>query len=1041
MHNQSIVSWNINSVHAKYPFLQMLLHDLNPTTLCLQETKLLPNANLFLKNFNIYREDFLSAGNAKGGVLIAVRTSVYSEQVFINTDLQAVAVQIHLDIPVTVCCIYLHQSDDISNYKLQDLTKQLPEPYILTGDFNAHNIIWGSAHTDQRGDVIESFLTSTNNILLNSGLSTRFNSYNGTSTAIDLTISSCSLFPRLSWTISPSLYSSDHYPQIINLLSFSEGHKTLPPKWHFTRANWDYYRHLLDFSAVYSSKSIDSVLNTITEEILSAASASIPLTQATTLNGNFRHRVPWWNNECQQLIKEKHTLFNKCRRHPTSENLSLFKIARAKARQAIFKSKRESWRKFISTISSTTPSTQLWNKLRSINNKRTYTPIPAILNENNQLQTSVEAIAETFADHYYTITQADPSCTVDWNPPSDEYSEPEPSEINLPITVKEVQNSIRSLKNSSPGPDGIYAVMLKQINYQQLEALTFFFNRIWQEGCFPSSWREAFILPIHKPNKDKALPASYRPISLTSVLCKAMEKIVVKRLHHFLETKHLLDPYQCGFRPARSTQDNLIYLQEEINLGFHRKCHTTCVFFDIEKAFDRLLPSTILKSLQEMNIAGNITKFVFNFLSNRTFCVRIGQILSAPKLQETGTPQGSVLSPLLFILALNSITKAIQHPIQHLLYADDLVIFLQHANSKNATHQLQKTIYNLENWGAVRGLKFSPSKTKILNFTRKHHQLSLHLTLYNEPLTQVNETIFLGLKFDSKLRWTSHIHHLKQKCFQKMNILKVLNGSSWGSDRKCLLRLYKCYIQSLLSYGAILYTAASPSTLQRLDTVQHTALRIATGALRSSPTTSLHAESNVLPLYHHRNLLTLTYYFRVHSLPRHINSYRLTSKISIFSNFRNHCIQLLNQYNLISLDGQLGVTKTDILPAILHTWQLEWSQCTSNKLFKLKPILTDWTTSYQKSRKLEKVLARIRIGHTLLTHSYYYTKQPPPQCETCDTQMDVTHLLNRCLKFSAIRSLCYKSSSFSVLETLHDSPSNVKSFFIFLEKCNLISLL
>lgn len=378
---------------------------------------------------------------------------------------------------------------------------------------------------------------------------------------------------------------------------------------------------------------------------------------------------------------------------------------------------------------------------------------------------------------------------------------------------------------------------------------------------------------------------------------------------------------------------------------------------------------------------------------------------------------------------------------QYILIADDLVIFEQHKDTEFLTQCLQTTITNLKNWGASRGLKFSPPKTKILNFTRQHRQISLQLTLYNEPLSQVDETTFLGLRLDRKLHWTSHINHLKQKCSQRMNILKVLNGSSWGSDRKCLLRLYKCYIRSLLDYAAPLYSTASPSNLEKLNTIQHSALRIAIGALRSSPTASLHAESNLPPLRHHQNTQALAYYFRVHSAPQHINSYRLTSNQHIYSNFKNHCQQLLHQYNLTTLDGQQHITKTDLLPAILNTWQKEWSLCSTNKLQRLKPTLAEWITSSQRNRKLEKVLARLRIGHTMLTHSHLYTKQPPPQCEMCGVQLDVPHLLNTCTKFSPIRSTYYGHPSFPVLESLTDSIENVKNFFNFIHKCNLLSVI
>ncbi len=1030
-----MISWNVNGVYARYPFIQMLLHDYNPIILCLQETKLPTHRTLFLKNFSILRKDFISTGNARGGVLLAVHNTVHFEQIPLTTNLQAVAARVYFDTPITICCIYLHQTDDVTSHNLQQLILQLPQPFIITGDFNAHNTIWGSNTTDQRGRIVESFLSNSNVLLMNTGLPTRFNSYNGTSTAIDLSLSSPNLNTSLQWTVCPSLYTSDHHPQIIEMYSTASCPQTLPRKWHFPEANWELYRSQIDLSAVYSNQHIDRTLNIIVAEIENAALTAVPHTQTTLINGHFRHRVYWWNQNCKQLITEKHKLYNKCRRHPTAENLALFKLARAKVKRAVFQSKRETSRKFISSINSNTPSTVLWNKLRAINNKRNFTPIPVILDTDNQLQTTPEAIAETFAQHYYTVTKSDSTCNAQWRSLLTSPEEANSDGINAPIIINEVKNAVNSLKNTSPGPDGIRAILLKKLSHSHLAAITFFFNRIWQEHCFPAAWREAYILPIRKPNKEATKPANYRPISLTNVLCKTIEKILVKRLHTHLQDR--LDPYQCGFRQAMSTTDNLLYLQEEIHLGFSRNRHTTCIFFDVEKAFDRLSPATILESMQQHGLKGNISYFVLNFLHQRSFRVRIGQTYSLPQMQETGTPQGSVLSPFLFILALNSIKEVIHSPIQHLCYADDLAIFLQHNDITSAQKRLQDTINRITDWGAVRGLRFSPSKTKVLNFSRKRSQINFHLTLYEEQLEQVDEATFLGLQFDRKLNWKSHIKQLKQKCFLRLNLLKTLNGSTWGSDRKCLLRLYKCYVRSILDYGCIIYSTASTRTLNQLNTVQHAAIRIAIGALRSSPATSLHVESNTLPLLHHRNLATLLYYFRIHSTPQHINAYRITSKATIFSNFRNHCQQLLQKYNLTALDGQPHIIKSDILPAIQNHWQQEWTQCTT-RLHLLKPSIEDWATSYHTERKKEKLLARVRIGHTISTHNYLYERQLPPLCETCQANLDLSHILNICPQYSSLRIKHYQNSQHPILETLINDYTAVNTFFKYICECDLM---
>lgn len=132
------------------------------------------------------------------------------------------------------------------------------------------------------------------------------------------------------------------------------------------------------------------------------------------------------------------------------------------------------------------PTTLLWNKLCLINNNRVYTPILAIRKQQNQLQTQAEDV-EIFADHYYAVTQEDSYGSTTLNYSVDNQSDITTDSSKMLFTVVEVRNCIRTLKNFAPGPDGIYATMLKQFSYQHFDILTFFFNRIWQKYCFPTS--------------------------------------------------------------------------------------------------------------------------------------------------------------------------------------------------------------------------------------------------------------------------------------------------------------------------------------------------------------------------------------------------------------------------------------------------------------------------------------------------------------------------------------------------------------------------
>lgn len=1031
----NVLSWNVNSIYAKYPFVQLLLKDFNPSVLCIQETKLLPTHTFVLKNYSIYRKDNLVSGNAKGGVLIAVSKNYHSEHITLHTTYQSVAVRVWLDSPITFCSIYLHHQDLITTDLLHDLLKQLPQPFILTGDFNAHCDMWGSSHTDARGTALENLLHLSHVALLNTGQPTRFNIYSGEYSAIDLTICSSSLISRTRWSILEQSYTSDHFPQCIEILS-NTPQFTIPASWKYQEADWDWYTTLVDLSEVKYCTNATEMAAQIEDKLLEAATEAIP--QTTPSKG--KYRVPWWDQDCAAAIKKKRRLWRTYNRHPTDENLNNFKITRARARRTLYEARRNHWRNYISKINSHVPPTILWKRIRSIANRKCFEPIPAIRDNSGKLLSTADDIAQIFSEFYGRITHTDANVQTDSITPPNIGEE---DWLNRDIQLDEVKEAIKHQRNTAAGPDRIHVSMLKHLNITQLKHLTLFFNHIWTKNDFPTQWRLAHIIPLRKPGKDATKPTNYRPISLTNVLCKIMERIIVKRLHHELATEDKMDRYQSGFKPGKSTIDSLVHLSQEIQTSYAQKQHTIGVFFDIEKAFDHIRPTSVLQALRELNIGGNTFYFVRNFLQDRQFQVRIGQTLSPQTGQLTGTPQGSVLSPLLFILAINNIQTYIQYPVHHLLYADNLVLFTRGGNFQDSQKNLQHTINNLALWGNNHGLSFAPAKTKIVVFSKKRNLPHIHLSLNGTILEQTPNAKFLGLTFDSTLTWRQHIQELRLKCSQRLNLLKTLNGTTWGADKKCLLRLYQSHLRSVLDYGSIVYSTASQSTLKKLNTVQNQALRIASGAFRTSPIASINTETNTMPLEHRRYSQILNYYGKLLITPDHINSYRGIS--ATYPGSLGHTAHKLLQDYQLSSDHLAAVTNLKTQRNIIHTavcafLQHLWTSDPHPYLLRtIKPQLEEWVISFHPSRRLERVITRVRIGHTHLTHIHLITRTDTPHCDTCQTPSSLLHLLNECTKYTPQRQQIYGKSPHNVYGTLRDSKEQVKLFILFLKSSRILS--
>ncbi|GBN04418.1 putative RNA-directed DNA polymerase from transposon X-element [Araneus ventricosus] len=368
---------------------------------------------------------------------------------------------------------------------------------------------------------------------------------------------------------------------------------------------------------------------------------------------------------------------------------------------------------------------------------------------------------------------------------------------------------------------------INQNKTKSLSHLLFLFNRIWTEQKYPSQWHEAIVIPILKPGKDPSNPLHYRPIALTSCLCKTFERMVNARLVFELEKQGCISPLQSGFRRGRSTFDNLVLLETQIRNAFVRRNHLVSIFFDIEKAYDRTWRYGILLTLFNFGFNGNLPIFLRNFLSRRTFRVRMGNFYSNHFMQSQGVPQGSVLSVTLFIVHLSQILHHLPSSVNGNLYVDDLQISCQGSNMTLIERQLQNAVNKLVAWCNNNGHTISPAKSRCVHFCRKRNiHLDPVIHIQNVAIPVVDDIRFLGVIFDRKLTFLPHILHLRKRCERSLNILKVLSKTSWGADRTSLLRIYQAVILSSIDYRCMVYGSARPTVLRRLDTIHHSSSRI-----------------------------------------------------------------------------------------------------------------------------------------------------------------------------------------------------------------------
>ena len=253
------------------------------------------------------------------------------------------------------------------------------------------------------------------------------------------------------------------------------------------------------------------------------------------------------------------------------------------------------------------------------------------------------------------------------------FSSKNEEEYNLPFSVTELRQSLQKASDSATGLDLVRYQLLTHLPNSAVSVLLKVYNHVWESGCFPPSWREAVVIPIPKPGKDYLDPSNFRPIALTSCLCKTMERMINARLMWSLESQGLHSEKQCGFRKTRSTLDHLVRFEAFIRNAFVKKEHVLTIFFDLEKAYDTTWKHGILADLWNLGLRGHLPRFIQSFLSERSFRVRVGSTLSELHEQEMGVPQGSILSPALFSIKINNIVKAVLKGTDCSLFVDDFV--------------------------------------------------------------------------------------------------------------------------------------------------------------------------------------------------------------------------------------------------------------------------------------------------------------------------------------------------------------------------------
>ena len=405
-----------------------------------------------------------------------------------------------------------------------------------------------------------------------------------------------------------------------------------------------------------------------------------------------------------------------------------------------------------------------------------------------------------------------------------------------PVSEHSVALLLNKLESkTSCGPDRIPPIILKQCSSVLTIPLTWLINMSITTSIYPDCFKEAKVIPIYKKG-DKGSKNNYRPVSNLSEIGKILEAAVESQIRKYFEDEKLLPDNQHGFREKRSTTTALIAATEQWLKGKGRKKHQGCLLYDLSAAFD-LVDSQILADKMKMMGVGNQTiNWIKSYLSDRYQRVNIGNEYSSRIGLKRGSPQGSRISPLLYLILVADLNQWLEKDgVNIYTFADDTTVSCEGDNAKEVIDKIERCAKQMIEYISSNSLVVNPSKTVFIMFRPKRSASNSDkytITVGTDKIEESEEGTLLGITINNKLNWDSHYAgkgKLMSQLRQRMFILKRIKGRV---PKHQLLQLARAIFITKLTYGSAVFSHIRINTekkekhIGKLQVLQNKMLRM-----------------------------------------------------------------------------------------------------------------------------------------------------------------------------------------------------------------------
>jgi len=1080
----SVLLWNCNGYQAHRQQLLLYLDALKasrspfPSLILLTELKVAVNFTPSLPGYTCFARPFSSDSS---GCAIFVKKSIPAQKLSLSlSSPHVLGVECWLpgvSHPLRVLCVYRRDADGRAGWNSleADLRTACEDgaPILVGGDFNAHHPHWSRQGLDrpcQYGSRLFDLCTSLRLTVLNHTLAHRISTHIR-GNILDLFLTNCPhLFSSLSIDADSAL-DSDHFPLLLTLPPVYLPPVHVRPRWYTQRANSIGFQVACNIvsppfiRAAEKTLSSDSPPQRIADEVYGFICQSLILGAAVSIPHSYRpaRGKPWWYAYKEQLQAAYRELKRARRAHHRAKTATSREKAARRLEQA-----RKDWKRTVAdaqaayrlrcTESLVTPDGTInWREWRK-QTRSSYSPPFSVQGLDGSLPSSPREALNNVAAYLSSVfspvqRQNLPQDVVDHH---NEVANTVAALRTAPLpvsptdsrekdfTLKELQRELHRLDTKKAyGPDDIHPFFLSRAPHSLVLLILKALNFFWARGVLPSLWKKAYVTVIYKGDGPRELASSYRPISLTCILCKVFERLVLTRISSSIP----LSPSQAGFRPARSCGDQIYLLAEAARDALQREreekdrrvnYHRSVAFIDFSKAFDRVDHTSFLYKLHKKGVGPRVWRFFDAFLSGRSFQVISGGYRSDLFPISAGVPQGSISGPLAFCVLIDDLPEEMERV--HCtcqLFADDVAARGRNLGSAG-DDQLQKGLDVLYRWTLKWKLVINLDKSVFIVFSSRRYTPNLFVG--GRPLTAVEYVRYLGVWFTKTLSWHHHAQRVLAKAKAASHLLcRIAAGVR---SVRVVRALVLAIVRARIIYG-FPFWRPSPTDLTNLQRCMLKPLRKALGLPDSAQSESVLAELGIPTLQRTWQHYLLSWAAK--SIDCGYRSDYLKGQLPAVSKFHSCLSRCFG-----------GEPDQDALPyQALTLWQSEWQplvrpekrlirpdespelsrkrstalQCIRPRQLKRIALLLsyrDWRTSRQGAlqswrrddepglalylqhdeRATFVLRARLRFARSYLRHHQHRLGlSADAVCQECDTGRNETidHVVLECPKYSEAR--------------------------------------